>query len=604
MTKLNAQNKLEDGLNYFNKQPKLAWRLSVVWLILINSIAFIWHLGNTGLVDETEPLFAEASRQLLIRDDWITPYFNGETRFDKPILIYWSIAIGYKLIGVNEWAVRLPSAIAAIALTVFVFYTLRYFGFSSPKLARIETNNIGQLWFAAWVGAAIVTFNLEHLIWGRTGVSDMLLSGCIGSSLLCFFWGYVWQEKLGETTAKFIPNKWYISFYVLVGLAVLTKGPIGIVLPGLIIVVFVVYLGKFQQVVKEIGVPFGLLIIAVICLPWYILVTFKNGDAFINSFFGYHNVERFTSVVNGHSAGWYFYFLIILGLFFPWSIYLPLAIARIRFWQINYWRQQPRFAQLSLFAFIWFACIFIFFSISITKLPSYILPLIPAASILVTLIWEEKKVDNKWFLVSAIANITLSIGLSIAFILSPYLVGKDPAIGNLSELLKQSYLPWIGAIIWGINGLAISAILINKKSSKILVWCNIIAFILFIILVLTPTTFLLDTTRQLHLREMAGIIARQPEQEIWMIGFKKPTVVFYSHRQIKFFTNNKLAISYIQQTPYNSINQERILVLFQSKFLRKLNLQPEDYQTVEKKGVYQLVTIAKDKMWNISEKSP
>ncbi len=98
--------------------------LSLLWLCAIAWVGFLWNLGNIGLVDETEPLFAEAARQMTVTGDWITPYFNGETRFDKPPLIYWLMAVAYRAIGVNEWAVRLPSALCAIALTCLGFYTL------------------------------------------------------------------------------------------------------------------------------------------------------------------------------------------------------------------------------------------------------------------------------------------------------------------------------------------------------------------------------------------------------------------------------------------------------------------------------------------------
>ena len=101
--------------------PKL---LSLLWLCAIAWVGFLWNLGNIGLVDETEPLFAEAARQMTLTGDWITPYFNGETRFDKPPLIYWLMAVAYRTLGVNEWAVRLPSALCAIGLTCLGFYTL------------------------------------------------------------------------------------------------------------------------------------------------------------------------------------------------------------------------------------------------------------------------------------------------------------------------------------------------------------------------------------------------------------------------------------------------------------------------------------------------
>ena len=97
------------------RQPKLAWIFSVAWLLLLSVVAFLWNLGSIGLVDKTEPMFVEAARQMVATGDWITPYWNGETRFDKPPLVYWLMAIAFKLIGINEWAARLPSAIAAIA---------------------------------------------------------------------------------------------------------------------------------------------------------------------------------------------------------------------------------------------------------------------------------------------------------------------------------------------------------------------------------------------------------------------------------------------------------------------------------------------------------
>ena len=337
----------------FEQYPKFCWLFSIGWLLLISWLAFGWHLGSTGLVDETEPLFAEAARQMLETGDWITPYFNDETRFDKPPLIYWLMAVGYRLIGVNEWAVRLPSALAAIALVGICFYTLHTF--PAPK------SSLRQRWLSAWIGAAVAAFNLHTIIWARTGVSDMLLSGCMGTALLCFFGGYASREGMRAESYVYPANGWYWAFYVLLALAVLTKGPVGVLLPGIIIVPFLLYVGKLKAVLQEMGLVLGGLIFLLIAVPWFVLVIVKHGSAYTNTFFGYHNFERFTEVVNGHSAPWYYYFLIVLGLFAPWSVYLPVAIARLRFWQVSWWRQQPRSAHLGLFALFWFVAIFSFF---------------------------------------------------------------------------------------------------------------------------------------------------------------------------------------------------------------------------------------------------
>ncbi|NMG07749.1 glycosyltransferase family 39 protein, partial [Brasilonema sp. UFV-L1] len=367
--------------DYIGKRPFLIVTLSILWLVLIGGVAFFWHLGSIGLIDETEPLFAEASRQMFVTGDWITPFFNGETRFDKPALIYWCQAIAYWIFGVNEWAVRLPSALAAMGLISLAFYTIQWhFAREDYLKQRIRPT---RRWLTAALGAAIMALSPQMIVWGRTGVSDMLLVGCMDSALLCFFLGYA-QPSDSDVKAR-----WYLAFYILIAGAILTKGPVGIVLPALIIGLFLLYLGNAKTVLREMRPLTGLLITLCLSVPWYLLVIWRNGENYINSFFGYHNLERFTSVVNRHSAPWYFYFLVVLLGFAPYSVYLPLAMAKLKFWQRNYWRSQERSSQLGLFAFVWFVGVFGFFTIAVTKLPSYVLPLMPAAAILVALLWGD-----------------------------------------------------------------------------------------------------------------------------------------------------------------------------------------------------------------------
>lgn len=301
--------------NNIGKRPALAVTVSVLWLVLISGVAFFWHLGSLGLIDETEPLFAEASRQMLVTGDWITPFFNGETRFDKPALIYWCQAIAYSIFGVNEWAVRLPSALAALGLISLALYTIQWYLAREDYLEQKVRPT--RRWLTAALGAAIMALNPEMIVWGRAGVSDMLLVGCMDSALLCFFLGYAQPSK------SQVKARWYLAFYILIAGAILTKGPVGIVLPSLIIGIFLLYMGNAKEVLREMRPLTGLLITLCLSLPWYVLVIWRNGENYINSFFGYHNVERFTSVVNRHSAPWYFYFIIVLLGFAPYSVYLP-----------------------------------------------------------------------------------------------------------------------------------------------------------------------------------------------------------------------------------------------------------------------------------------
>ena len=141
-------------------------------LAIVAIVTLLYRLGSIGLIDETEPLFAEAARQMVETGDWLTPYYNDVTRFDKPPLVYWMMAIGYRAFGVNEWTVRLPSSIAAIALmTLVCFVTVRCVMPSRLPLGHLKP------WLAGGLAGAIAVLNLHTLVWGRTGVSDMLLSG-------------------------------------------------------------------------------------------------------------------------------------------------------------------------------------------------------------------------------------------------------------------------------------------------------------------------------------------------------------------------------------------------------------------------------------------
>ena len=191
---------------------------SALWVAVISGVAFFWGLADAGLVDETEPLFAEAARQMYETGDWITPYFNGEPLFDKPPLIYWLIVLGFRIFGVNEWAVRLPSALAGAALVGMGFYVLRRFGVSRLNLAiappseaaeAVAPLGICQRSWAAVIGSAILALHPETIVWGRVGVSDMLLSACIGTGLLAFFMGYA-QPQLPRRQ-----RNWYLTAYAL-----------------------------------------------------------------------------------------------------------------------------------------------------------------------------------------------------------------------------------------------------------------------------------------------------------------------------------------------------------------------------------------------------
>ncbi|MEH2216806.1 MAG: glycosyltransferase family 39 protein [Nostoc sp.] len=628
---LSVKHTVDRWFNKIAKNPALSVTVSILWLMVIGWIAFGWNLGNTGLIDETEPLFAEASRQMFVTGDWITPFFNGDTRFDKPALIYWCQAIAYHMIGVNEWAVRLPSAIAAFGLICLAFYTVQWYLTKQDELEQVSRPT--RRYLTSFTAAALMALNPETIIWARTGVSDMLLTGCMASALLCFFLGYAGKDGAGgwglgtgkqgiagsgeefsqplipnpqsrsEANSPF-PNKWYLAFYVLIAGAILTKGPVGIVLPGLIVGAFLLYVGRFREVLREMRLLVGMLIILGLSVPWYALVIWRNGWNYINSFFGYHNLERFTEVVNGHSAPWYFYFIVVLLGFAPCSVYIPVAVVRLKFWQRSHWRSVERFQQFGLFAWFWFASIFGFFCIAVTKLPSYVLPLMPAAAILVALLWSDFFQDTEdrqtipissfptFLRVSGWLNVVFLSVLSTALFNITHILGTDPAISNFHELIQKSGLPVIAGVMWLVSAILVAGFLLSRQWKHI-ISINLIGFVAFVIFVLTPASFFIDRERQLPLRELSAVIleAKQPNEELIMLGFKKPSVVFYSHIHVNYLGFPQEAIEHIKNQAAKGLKPPSVLLLAEQKKFLQMDLQPDDYKNLSTKGAYNLVRV-------------
>lgn len=583
------------------QQREVLW--SSAWVLVLCGIAFFKGLASAGLVDETEPLFAEAARQMYETGDWVTPYFNGVPRFDKPPLVYWLMAMGFHLFGVGEWAVRLPSALSGAALVGLGFYTLRRFGFPRPERAIATSNaplaqqgraSLPQQQILRWsavVGSAAMALHPETLVWGRIGVSDMLLSGCIGTALFSFFLGYA-QPQFPKRQ-----RGWFLAFYALMGLAVLAKGPIGLVLPGAIVVSFLVYTGQLGATLRECSLVKGAMLFLIITVPWYVLVIAANGRAYIDSFFGYHNVDRFTSVVNGHAAPWYFYFIVVAVGFLPWSPFLPFAIARLSPWRRRRWRKESRASHLGLFALVWFWVVFGFFTLAVTKLPSYVLPLMPAAAILVGLAWGERTSPQRSPQSGADAGFWVSYGVNLltfavllgAALYSPNWMGNDPAMPGLPDLVRESGVMVRAAVIWG-GAIAAGLLLLWMRQARWLWSVNLVAFAAFLMVSILPAYRLADQVRQLPLRHIAEVAVTEQRtgETLYMTGFMKPSLVFYTQQPVQYVE----AIDELRQHLKDATTSSALVVGKRDE-LRSLNWPASQQTTLLDAETYQLVRITR-----------
>jgi 4-amino-4-deoxy-L-arabinose transferase-like glycosyltransferase len=433
----------------------------------------------------------------------------------------------------------------------------------------------------------MLLLNPNTFFWGRTGYSDMLLTACMGGTLLAFFLGYAQPDR------PLNQKRWYFAFYVLMALAVLTKGPIGILLPGLIIGCFLLYVGNGRDVLREMRLLRGGLVVMVMALPWYVLVTLANGEAFIDSFFGYHNVERFTQVVNHHAGSWYFHILVILVGFLPWSAYLPAAIARIKPLQRRYWQAQHRSQHLGLFALFWFLAVLGFFTIATTKYFSYTLPLMPAAAILVALLWADYITQAQirkqlGFRLSGVLNVLLLLAITVAIAYCPQWLDDDPWMPNLGLRVQQAGLVELGSVLWGVTALV--AIGLWLWHSRWLWLANMLGFLAFLILIAHPLVLIADLERQLPLRQLAQVAvqAKQPTEDLLMLGFKKPSLVFYTRQHVTYLNQPAKVVGYLQSQPND---RDGALILAGEKPLQRSGLQPEQYQEISRASVYRLVRV-------------
>ncbi len=315
-----------------------------------------------GLVGADEPRYAQVAREMLARNDYVTPILYGQPWLEKPALYYWRAMFAFREFGIHDWSARLPSASFAFTLIVLIYLHMRRF---RPG---------GQL------DAAIITASCAGIIaFARGASTDMQLAApfCIGM----LGW-YAWYE----TDSKF----WLFDLYFFVGAATLAKGPIAPFMALAIILSFAALRREWSLLRRSIWVP-GVILYFAMVLPWFIAVQRRN-PAFLRVFFLQHNLERFATDMYKHEQGaWYYVPVMLLGLT-PWAVIAVAALvdairdsfaewrvrrAKIRY--IGFSRAGDAFPE---FLLLWALFPIVFFSFSKSKLPGYVLPSIPPLTIL------------------------------------------------------------------------------------------------------------------------------------------------------------------------------------------------------------------------------
>ncbi|MCP3951147.1 MAG: glycosyltransferase family 39 protein [Desulfobacterales bacterium] len=309
----------------------------MVLLAAIVLFSLFAGLGSVPLFDEDEGAYSEVTREMLHSGDFLTPRLNGETFFHKPPMIYWAQAATVKLLGLSEFSLRLPSALASGAWLLLLFgFARRYFNGA-----------------VAWYAVFFIATSLQTSIVAKAAIADALLNLFVTLTMFGIYTYYRHQRK----------RDIYLTF-VFMALGFLTKGPIAILIPFVASGVFFGVKRRWALWFKAIFNPLGWGLLLLIALPWYVALYLQHGSGFIDEIFFTHNVSRFQTAFEGHSGSVFYYIPVILIGMIPHTAFLIKAATRTRSLLKD---------ELNLYLAIWFVFVFVLFSLAGTKLHHYIL---------------------------------------------------------------------------------------------------------------------------------------------------------------------------------------------------------------------------------------
>lgn len=479
------------------------WALVVILALAL--APYFLRLGASSLWDANEAFYAEAPREMIASGDFVNPAFNFRPRLNKPPLSYWVVVPFYKLLGESEAAERLAIALGAMIMIATAYGLGR---------AMLSTE-------AGLLAALCLAIAPRFLMFSRRIMIDVYVSMFMALALLLF----VLAEKRPEKRRLYLT-----LMYASAGLGVLTKGPVAVFLPAVVLVVYLIIRRQLHRL-RELMLPAGLLIVALIVLPWYLAIYAQHGWTHIESFILRDNLSRFAEQAWGPRRGFFFYFPVVLGDLFPWALFLlPLIWFAIRkLWSA---RAEPaaedaaRESGLSLLLVVWVVVVIAFFSFSKSKEDLYILPAYPAIAAIIgaglARFFESKESARqgvmRWMLF-LLALITAAAGALILYLFAgeaqPYKLAGAGLIGAF-------------AIVGGLAGA--SAALVNKTRTALLTTAvTMIACNWIFVLATLP-----DFERYKPVRSLCEVVASEASPGA-MVGYYRtayPSMVFYLRRPV------------------------------------------------------------------------
>ncbi|MFA5272435.1 MAG: glycosyltransferase family 39 protein, partial [Candidatus Omnitrophota bacterium] len=364
----------------------------ILILIALSTLFFMAGNGILGLTNDNEVFYAQSAKEMIEQHTWLTPYLFGQPQFEKPIFIYWLLRIGFEIFGISNFSARFFPAIFGV-IGIIAVYCLSVLGFSDKRKAFLS-------------GVVLASMGM-YFGMAKTVFTDMVFSVFLFLALLSFFWAYVKENKkaLG-----------FVLFGVFCALAVLTKGPLGLILPSAAIFLFLLCTKKIKFLFCR-QTLFGLSVFALIAIPWYLLMMQKHGQAFLDEFFSNVNARRITEAQHLSNDTWYFYPMTLITSMFPWSLFVITSICLLPY----YLKRKKN--TLYLFLTCWVVVVFGLFEAAHSKVANYIFPVFPAMAILIAgFIYDmqESKILKKVLLALTIGTATILALFPIGFCVSAF----------------------------------------------------------------------------------------------------------------------------------------------------------------------------------------
>lgn len=560
------------GAHSSGREPHAAaspFRAHLSLLLVLCALLFFLGLGTLGLTDRDEGSNAEAAREMVQSGDWITPSLNGAPRFAKPVFLYWLISGTYLAFGVSEFTARLPSALFGTALIVMQYLFAK----------RVLGPTVGLR------AALMLLLNFEVLAIGRMVLTDMVLVFFTTFSLFSFFLAMQGKER---------EKLWYWGFYVGMGIATLTKGPVGL-LPILVLVPYLL-LTRQRHIFRECRPVAGTLVFLAVAAPWYTAMFLLHGSGYADSAKG-DTITRFFSVIGGHGGSILFYVPILLLGFFPWSGFLPAALVQA----LRGSRERPQDAPraLAILCAVWVLALFLFFTLASTRLPHYIAPLFPAAALLVAASWDHFLSDQAGRATHGSLWLTLGIGciLGLAFVslewaydrFNPQIVLEFPS----AALIGPGWAPTaVGFIILG--GMGIFGYVAMSEARPGLS-CGIASGLMIGVAALIITVALPRFQRYFisppqELAAIAGLNL-EPTDMLIAYGHPKPSLVFYAKRRCDAHTRCLEVIKPGEEGQLGPLlgRPGQIMILTQERLRKQLPAPASTYPIVLSRHGYVLL---------------